>query len=213
MFGIGGGNNKLFTEGASAKGVVIQNKTRSTVGNGIVPEYHVKIRVKFDDGTTTEFKAQLNAREVGRHLEGAILPVRFDPANHSKIVVDLPALAGPKVDLAAKKRDAIARAEERLAQANGATPTVSTLAGVPSRAASSQPPTDAQLQGAWNALRAAQGDLSAMNAFWAAKKSADVAEQVRLKSFVTTHNEQVEALENEFKRLSALRPDWTAAQV
>jgi hypothetical protein len=208
MFGIGGSNNKLFTEGASAKGVVIQNKTRSTVGNGIVPEYHVKIRVKFDDGTTTEFKAQLNAREVGRHLEGAILPVRFDPANHSKIVVDLPALAGPKVDLAAKKRDAIARAEQRIAQANGAAPTASTT-----QVGDSQPPTDTQLQGAWDALNAAQSDRSAMDAFWTAKKTGDVAEQVRLKPFVATHNEQVEALDNEFKRLSALRPDWTAAQV
>jgi hypothetical protein len=211
MFGIGRSNNRLLTDGATTKGVVIQNKTRSTVGSGFLPDYHVKVRVKFDDGTMTEFKAQLNAREVGRHFEGAILPVRYDPANHSKIEIDIPALAGPKVDLEAKKRDAIARAEERLAQANGA-PTVATITHLHDHEGATKPPTDTQLQSAWDAWHAAQGDRSAMDAFWAAKQSGDMAEQLRLKPFVATHNEQVETLENEFKRLSALRPDWAAIE-
>jgi hypothetical protein len=111
----GKGNAKLSEEGVQAQGVVVQHKgTTTTVG--IAPDYHVKVRMTFDDGTSTEFKQKLNARTVGRHFEGAVVPVRYDPADHSKVEIDVPALTRPAVDRTALQQDAIARAEQAIAQ-------------------------------------------------------------------------------------------------
>jgi hypothetical protein len=53
----------------------------------------VKVRVRFADGAVTEFeKGPLSASDVGYFTVGSVVPVRYDPADHSKIVLDIPAL-------------------------------------------------------------------------------------------------------------------------
>jgi hypothetical protein len=199
----GKGKERLLQEGAVAQGVVIQNKATMTV-TGIDPKYHVKVRVKFDDGTSTEFKQALNAREVGRHFEGAVVPVRYDPADHSKIEIDVPALTLPTVDRAALHQDAIARAEQAIAQ--GTAP-ASGRVDLPSAASTyaSDEPIDDEWSAAYTAAQAVIGDTSVMTAFIAAKKAGNAAEAQRLKPLIAEQNAKVQTANAELQRLNALR--------
>ena len=54
--------------------------------------YRVTIRVNFPDGATTEFKKWLDWHDVGQVFQGSVVPVRYDPSDHSKVVLDVPAL-------------------------------------------------------------------------------------------------------------------------
>src|SRR5262249_46558758 len=55
--------------------------------------YRVVVRAKFPDGSTTEFtKGALDFHDVGYLYEGSVVPVRYDPSDHSKVVLDIPAL-------------------------------------------------------------------------------------------------------------------------
>ena len=83
-------------------------------------DYRVTVRVQFDDGSTTEISRKLHYSSAGLHSEGDILPVRYDPADHSKIEIDVPALkARRKARLAndtAWKESLIAQAESQVAR-------------------------------------------------------------------------------------------------
>jgi hypothetical protein len=195
------GRERLLRDGATAQGVVIQQQLRAAV-TGVLSEYHVKVRVKFDDGSSIEFRQKLDSAQVGRHAEGAILPVRYDPRDHANIVIDVPAITVPVVDQAARHAAAVARAEQQIA--HGSSPATH-LAREASR---SGLPTDAEMQTAWVTLQSAVADTSSMTDFITAKKVGDVAEQLRLKSLVAAHNAEVQALNAEFQRLTALRADW-----
>jgi Short C-terminal domain/Protein of unknown function (DUF3592) len=96
---LGLGNKKLYKEGALTEGLVVH---RSDTTEGI--NYHVTIRVKFPDGTTTEFKKWLDWHDVGQLHVGSVVPVRYDPSDHSKVVLDVPALeeCHAKADAAGK---------------------------------------------------------------------------------------------------------------
>jgi hypothetical protein len=192
---------RLLREGAIAQGVVIKQQLRATT-LGVEPEYHVKVRVKFDDGSSIEFRQELDSAQVGRHAEGAILPVRYDPTDHSKIVIDVPAISVPVVDQDALHAEAIARAEQQIA--HGSSPAAHSAG----QATGSELPTDAEMRTAWVRLQSALADTSSMTAFIAAKKVGDVAEQQRLKPLIAAHNDEVQALNAEFQRLSEQRADW-----
>ena len=84
---LGRGHKKLYTEGALTEGLVVH---RSDTTGGI--NYHVTIRVKFPDGATTEFQKWLDWHDVGQLHVGSVVPVRYDPSDHSKAVLDVPAL-------------------------------------------------------------------------------------------------------------------------
>ena len=84
---LGQGHRKLYKDGALTEGLVVN---RSDTTEGI--NYHVTIRVKFPDGTTTEFKKWLDWHDVGQLHVGSVVPVRYDPSDHSKVVLDVPAL-------------------------------------------------------------------------------------------------------------------------
>ncbi|HEY6280157.1 MAG TPA: SHOCT domain-containing protein [Streptosporangiaceae bacterium] len=78
---------KLYSEGTQTEGLVVH---RSDTNEGI--NYRVTIRVKFPDGLTTEFKKWLDWHDVGQLYQGSVVPVRYDPSDHSKVVLDVPAL-------------------------------------------------------------------------------------------------------------------------
>jgi Short C-terminal domain len=84
---LGLGHKKLYSEGALTEGLVVH---RSDTADGI--NYHLTIRVRFPDGTTTEFKKWLDWHDVGEFTVGSVLPVRYDRSDHSKVVLDVPAL-------------------------------------------------------------------------------------------------------------------------
>ena len=81
------GHKKLYRDGAQAEGLVTH---RSDTTEGI--NYHVTIRVKFPDGTAAEFKKWLDWHDVGQIYEGSVVPVRYDRSDHTKVVLDEPAL-------------------------------------------------------------------------------------------------------------------------
>lgn len=78
---------KLYSEGAQTEGLVVH---RSDTTEGI--NYHLSVRVKFPDGSATEFKKWLDWHDVGQLYEGSVVPVRYDPSDHSKVELDVPAL-------------------------------------------------------------------------------------------------------------------------
>ena len=78
---------KLYSEGTQTEGLVVHRSDTTERIN-----YRVTIRVKFPDGLTTEFKKWLDWHDVGQLYQGSVVPVRYDPSDHSKVVLDVPAL-------------------------------------------------------------------------------------------------------------------------
>jgi hypothetical protein len=78
---------KLYSEGAQTEGLVVHRSDTTERIN-----YRVTIRVKFPDGSTTEFKKWLDWHDVGQLYQGSVVPVRYDPTDHSKVALDVPAL-------------------------------------------------------------------------------------------------------------------------
>jgi hypothetical protein len=88
------GHHKLYHEGAMARGVIIRlfaEREHHTVAH-----YDVMVDVEFDDGTHGHFQERLKHADVGDCQERDVLPVRYDPRDRSKLVVDLPALEASK---------------------------------------------------------------------------------------------------------------------
>src|SRR5436305_5143930 len=94
-----GSHKKLYRDGAETEGVVI--KARAAVNPLTVdPGYEVVVRAKFPGASTSEFTqgtlkgggGWLYAQSVGIPYVGQVVPVRYDPSDHSKVAVDLPAL-------------------------------------------------------------------------------------------------------------------------
>jgi hypothetical protein len=93
-----GSKKKLYAEGAQTEGVVIK---ASAVVNPLTvnPGYGVVVRAKFPDGSTAEFTqghlpsgGYMYPESVGTPFVGQVVPVRYDPSDHSKVAIDLPAL-------------------------------------------------------------------------------------------------------------------------
>ena len=86
------GKGKLLRDGAEAQGLVIESNIATSGQGGTVDRYEVKLRVQFDDGLTAEVSSKLLRHKVGYHYEGAILPIRYDAQDRSKIEIDVPKL-------------------------------------------------------------------------------------------------------------------------
>jgi hypothetical protein len=85
----GSHKKKLYEDGAETEGLVIQCWTDDVKARDI----NIRVRVKFPDDSVTEIVQRgLMAPIVGDLYEGSVVPVRYDPSDHSKAVVDLPAL-------------------------------------------------------------------------------------------------------------------------
>jgi hypothetical protein len=99
-----GGHKKLYTEGAQAEGQVIYFGWESSA----CWNYHLTIRAKFPDGSSTEFKTRnISKDEYGTLFEGAVVPVRYDPSDHSKVALDLPALKARQAQSTAAEQGAL----------------------------------------------------------------------------------------------------------
>src|SRR5580658_901713 len=88
------GHHKLYEEGAVARGVIIRliaEREHHTIAH-----YDLMVDVTFDDGTHGPLKERLKHADVGDLREGDVLPIRYDPRDRTKLVVDLPALEAAK---------------------------------------------------------------------------------------------------------------------
>ncbi len=97
------GNDNLLSDGAQIEGVVLESSMTHQRNKS-----KVQIAVKFDDGEKAEFTEVLINYYVpaGQGLRGITdktvipisftigmkIPVRYDPANHEHLAVDVPAL-------------------------------------------------------------------------------------------------------------------------
>jgi hypothetical protein len=85
-----GSKKKLYADGAQTEGMVVGTfRYDANMGS-----FGVKVRVKLPDGSTTELKTRwpLYPSDVGYLFDGSVVPVRYDPSDHSKVALDIPAL-------------------------------------------------------------------------------------------------------------------------
>jgi hypothetical protein len=97
------GRGKLMRDGEKVSGRVTESGSAlsfSTGGEG----YHIKARIEFADGTTSEISCKVH-HGLGAYDVGEVLPFRFDPADHSKIVLDEPALKAFREEEKAKVKE------------------------------------------------------------------------------------------------------------
>ncbi len=122
-------HHKLLKEGEQGQGVVTKRHYQASESStsGFSELFEIHGHIKFPDGTQTEFKSEwLNSRKVGDIQEGAIVPVRYDASDHSKVVLDVVALEEneranveqAKDWLAQQKATEIAEADAKAAEAN-----------------------------------------------------------------------------------------------
>ncbi len=122
-------HHKLLKEGEQGQGVVTRRHDQATESGtgGFSTLFELQGHIKFPDGSQAEFKSELlNSHKVGDIQEGAIVPVRYDASDHSKVVLDVNALEEKNradVDqaqawVAAEKSKAIAQADAQAAKAN-----------------------------------------------------------------------------------------------
>jgi hypothetical protein len=125
------GRKKLLQQGERAEGVVVGR--RLTVGSvaGQAPDtrnYYLRIRVRFDDGSTHEWDTldealggtTCNVDEIGEYNPGDVVPVRYDPSDRSKAVLDYPVLKERyQARLANDKANETARIDETFARLDG----------------------------------------------------------------------------------------------
>jgi hypothetical protein len=142
-----GRKRQLLREGAQARALVIAAKQigQSAVGDGAPTGYsHVTLRVQFDDDTTTEITRWVSYAKLGRRLaEGSFVPVRYDPADRTRIVIDSGASKrAHKAAVTQMKQRAVARGEQELAE--------------DARRRASTPPTFAEIKAQGRAAR--EGD-------------------------------------------------------
>ncbi|MBA3864796.1 MAG: hypothetical protein H0X42_00350 [Solirubrobacterales bacterium] len=105
------GSDKLVDGGARVNGVIIEAPEFFRGSTDMRGRYKVTVRVQLDDGGTVEVERRLHL-SCGEHRVGAVLPMRYDPTDSSKIEIDEPALtAGRDADFAAIKERAVARGD------------------------------------------------------------------------------------------------------
>ncbi|HUN37051.1 MAG TPA: S16 family serine protease [Trebonia sp.] len=99
-------HGQLLTSGARGQGVVSRHEMIARSQFGAETWYSVHVLFRFDDGTETEISQGCARDKIGMLEVGDKVPVRFDPEDHSAVVLDMPALE--------------ARHQERVAAANAA---------------------------------------------------------------------------------------------
>jgi len=114
------GKRNLLREGAEAQAVVtaVRDGGVLTGGAGVPIHQYLDLRVSFDDGSYGESSCRVGSMLHNNTLsfsEGDIVPVRYDPADRTKIELDEPALTAQRESLREHgKEQAIARAEAEL---------------------------------------------------------------------------------------------------
>jgi Protein of unknown function (DUF3592) len=83
-----GHRKKLLREGAQAQAVVTQCEGADLTHNGF-SHWALVLEIHFEDGSTAEIRDKVSKTDVAPLLKtGDIVPVRYDPDDHSDAVVD-----------------------------------------------------------------------------------------------------------------------------
>ncbi len=80
---------RLMREGAKAKAVVLEEHSWGWVSGVVRPNHKLKLRVHFDDGTTTTIERVERTHNLGAKSDvGSTLPMRYEPNDRSYIEID-----------------------------------------------------------------------------------------------------------------------------
>jgi Domain of unknown function (DUF1707) len=118
--------HKLSRDGAQAQALVLEKKIyASEVESGMTSACRYQLRVKFEDGSTTEISRRVFDHTLASAAVGDVIPVRYDPADRSRIELDRHAIV-ERQKAQARERDAaaIARGEKALGVSLTATPSM-----------------------------------------------------------------------------------------
>lgn len=112
-------DHHLLKHGVAGQGVVTSHKEIDHNQFGTEIDYSIHVRVRFEDGTETEILHRWTKRaKVGSLQVGDKVPVRYDPKDHSKVVIDMPALEAAHEQKLADARATLKKYEdERIAKA------------------------------------------------------------------------------------------------
>jgi hypothetical protein len=81
--------HKLSRDGAQAQALVLEKKIYATeVESGMTSACRYDLRVKFEDGSTTEISRRAFGHTLASASVGDVIPVRYDSADRSKIELD-----------------------------------------------------------------------------------------------------------------------------
>lgn len=116
MFGRG---KKILESGTAAKAVVLETDMTGRSNRHAERLWNVRLRVQFDDGFA-EAHCSMWAKPFDGPAAGAILPVRYDPDDRSKVEVDVATINSGN-DAAREDLEAnlIAEAEQKLSRGEG----------------------------------------------------------------------------------------------
>src|SRR5947209_8520901 len=116
--------HKLSRDGAQAQALVLEKKTYATEDQtGRASACRYRLRVKFADGSTMEVSCRAFGHTLSSAALGDVIPVRYDPADRSKIELDREAIVErQKAQGREWEAEAIARGEKALGLSSTATP-------------------------------------------------------------------------------------------
>ena len=108
--------HKLSRDGAQAHALVLEKKIYATeVDSGMTSACRYQLRVEFEDGSTTEISRRAFGHALASAGVGDLIPVRYDPADCSKIELDRhELLERQKAEAREWDAEAIARGEKTL---------------------------------------------------------------------------------------------------
>lgn len=119
--------NKLSRDGTQTQALVLGKRVYAGgVESGMASACRYELRVKYQDGSTAEVSHRAFGYSLASAAVGDIIPVRYDPADRSKIELDRHAmLEQQKARGRGIEATAIARGEQALGLSPTATPSVS----------------------------------------------------------------------------------------
>jgi hypothetical protein len=121
------GKDKPSQDGAEARGVIVEARPGNLMNRHGERRWHLRVRVKFEDGQSTESECELFDLGIGAvgpasGLEpypltsGTVIPVRYDPNDRTRVSVDREKMIeDTKAAYEANRQKKIARAEASLA--------------------------------------------------------------------------------------------------
>jgi hypothetical protein len=115
-----GRGKKILEGGAEAKAVVLATDMSGRTNRHAERLWKVKLRVQFDDGSTAEVDCSMWTKPFDGPAVGAIVPVRYDPSDRSKVEVDVASMnAGHDAALEELEANLIEEAEQKLSRGEG----------------------------------------------------------------------------------------------
>ena len=112
-------HHHLLKHGVEGQGVVTSHKEIAHDQYDSELDYSIRVRVRFPDGGETEIVHRWTKRgKVGILRVGDKVPVRYDADDHSKAILDMPALEAAHAKMIAEAEAQLKKAEqERVARA------------------------------------------------------------------------------------------------